>query len=249
MSSLEEPKALGFSGTDAPDYQNHEPRPLTNAMTSLHSAPSAQEALPPPPPPPPRDLAVPEAVAVPVRQRPSAEFEAVYREHFRFVWRCTKRLGIEGALVDDVVQETFLVVHRRLSEFEGRSSMKTWLYGIVRRVVSDHRRTLRRKPGLDALNAMNDAQGGDLEAVHDTSARGPEASLEQGEQLQLVRRLLLELDEEKREVFILTELEGMTMAEIAEALDVNPNTVSSRLRAARREFEEALERASEGSPR
>lgn len=239
MSLPEESKLLGISGIVALEHQNAGPRPLTSTMTSLHSAhASAQD----PPQRLPAGVAAVPADAAAVRQRPSAEFEAVYREHFRFVWRCTRRLGIEGATVDDVVQETFLVVHRRLAEFEGRSSMKTWLYGIVRRVVSDHRRTLRRKPGLD------DA-GCDLDTVRDTSGRGPEASIEQGEQLRLVRRLLLELDEEKREVFVLTELEGMTMAEIAEALDVNPNTVSSRLRAARREFEEALERASEGSTR
>jgi RNA polymerase sigma-70 factor (ECF subfamily) len=173
------------------------------------------------------------------RERPSASFEAVYREHFRFVWRCVRRLGIEGASVDDVVQETFLVVHRRLDDFEGRSSTKTWLYGIVRRVVSDHRRSLRRKP------AHGEGTEGEVDGVHDASARGPESSLEHSEQVQVVRRLIAELDEDKREVFILTELEGMTMAEIAEALDVNPNTVSSRLRAARHQFEEAVERETE----
>ncbi len=176
----------------------------------------------------------------PARERPSAGFEAIYREHFRFVWRCVRRLGVEGASVDDVVQESFLVVHRRLEEFEGRSSTKTWLYGIVRRVAADHRRSLRRKPAHEAGSSDTD-----LDGMHDPSGRGPESSVEQSEQLRLVRRLLAELDEEKREVFILTELEGMTMAEIAEALDVNPNTISSRLRAARREFEEALERVSE----
>jgi RNA polymerase sigma-70 factor (ECF subfamily) len=173
-----------------------------------------------------------EGVRVDAPERPSAEFEAVYREQFRFVWRCARRLGIEGALVDDVVQDTFLVVHRRLAEFEGRSSTKTWLYGIVRRVVADHRRSLRRKPA---------GSESDLDAVHD-GARGPESSVEHAEQLRLLRRLLAELDEDKREVFILTEFEGMTMVEIAGALDVNANTVSSRLRAARREFDGALER-------
>ncbi len=195
-------------------------------MTSLHAAE---------PDPTPRD-----ALRVALPQRASTDFEAVYREHFRFVWRTAKRLGIDEAFLDDLVQETFLVVHRRLGDFEGRSSTKTWLYGIVRRVVADHRRTLRRKPTHGGT-----AGEGDVDALHDASARAPDACLEQAEQVSLLRRLLSELDDDKREAFILAEFEGMTMAEIAEALDVNPNTISSRLRAARREFEEALERATQ----
>lgn len=167
-----------------------------------------------------------------------ADFDAIYREHFRFVWRTVKRLGLEGAAIDDVVQEVFLVVHRRLDTFEERSSAKTWLYGIVRRVVADHRRTLRRKPGLSS----DASREGELEAMPGVE-QGPEASAEMAERVRLLHRLLAELDDDKREVFVLSELEGLTMAEIAEALDANPNTIASRLRAARREFEAALERA------
>jgi RNA polymerase sigma-70 factor (ECF subfamily) len=185
------------------------------------------------------DLAPRDAARIGLPERTSASFEAVYREHFRFVWRSVRRLGTDGFFVDDVVQEIFLVVHRRLAEFEARSSMKTWLYGIVRRVVADHRRTLRRKPAFGGAPLSTDVHG-----LGDASVQGPDASAEQAEQVRLLHRLLGELDDDKREAFILAEFEGMTMAEIAEALDVNPNTLSSRLRAARREFEGALERAS-----
>lgn len=185
-----------------------------------------------------------EAAPTAVAPRASADFEAIYREHFRFVWRSVRRLGIDPAFVDDVVQETFLVVHRKWAAFEGRSSAKTWLYGIVRRVIADHRRSLRRKPAL---------QGGSIAMEHaaDATRVGPEVSAEQAEKMRLLYRLLEELGDEKREVFILAEFEGMTMAEISEALNVNANTVSSRLRTARRKFEEALARATaptEGSP-
>jgi RNA polymerase sigma-70 factor (ECF subfamily) len=163
-----------------------------------------------------------------------ADFETIYREHFRFVWRTVRRLGIEGAQVDDVVQEVFVVVHRRLGDFEGRSTAKTWLYGIVRRVIADHRRTLRRKP----LDTAPDGEGIDAASAPE---EGPEASAEQAERVRLLHQLLSQLDDAKREVFILAELEGLTLAEIAEALGVNANTVASRLRAARREFEAALE--------
>ena len=194
-------------------------------MTSLHHAelPSA-----------PCD-----AVRAGVPVRTWADFEALYREHFRFVWRIVRRLGIDGEQVDDVVQDVFVVVHRRLGDFEGRSSAKTWLYGIVRRVVADHRRTLRRKPGHEVP---------DIPAESDPDAmtsgdQSPQASVEQSERVRLLHRLLGQLDDDKRDVFVLSELEGLTMVEIAEALDVNANTIASRLRAARREFEAALELA------
>ena len=154
------------------------------------------------------------------------------------MWRTVRRLGLQGAAIDDVVQEVFVVVHRRLDTFEERASAKTWLYGIVRRVVADHRRTLRRKPDRGA----GAPQGPELDTVA-SEGQGPEASAEQSERVRLLHRLLGELDEDKREVFVLSELEGLTLAEIAQALDANPNTIASRLRAARRQFEAALDRA------
>ncbi len=180
---------------------------------------------------------------MPPAERTASEFEGIYREHFRFVWRSVRRLGVRGAAVDDVVQEVFLVVHRRMETFEGRSSAKTWLYGILRRVISDHRRTLRRKP------AWSEDSPGQLDGLRDVRSKAPDASAEEAEQVRLLYRVLDALDDEKREVFILAELEGMTMAEIAEATDVNPNTVSSRLRAARQRFEEALERETASAAR
>ncbi len=73
------------------------------------------------------------------------DFEAIYDEHFDFVFRNVRRLGVPDAHVDDAVQEVFLVVHRRLAEFEGRSSVKTWIFGVLARVAADHRRSIRRK--------------------------------------------------------------------------------------------------------
>jgi RNA polymerase sigma-70 factor, ECF subfamily len=167
-----------------------------------------------------------------------ADFESIYREHFRFVWRVARRLGIEAAFLDDVVQETFVVVHRRLGDFGRRSTVKTWLYGIVRRVVADHLRVLRRKPPGKSIETA-----AEMASTADTTVRSPEASMERAEQVHLLRKLLEGLDDDKREVFILAEIEEMTMAEVAEALGANVNTVASRLRSARREFEDALKRA------
>jgi RNA polymerase sigma-70 factor, ECF subfamily len=166
------------------------------------------------------------------------DFDAIYEAHFDFVWRNVRRLGVPEAAVDDAVQEVFLVVHRRLAEFEGRSSVKTWLFGILARVAGDHRRALRRKSphargAGDAVEA--DLIADERESPHDRTARK--------EGVQLLHKLLSALDDDKRAVLVLAELEQMTAPEIAESLGLNLNTVYARLRAARRDFELAVLRA------
>lgn len=164
-------------------------------------------------------------------------FEEVYAEHFPFVWRSVRRLGVDPSAVDDAVQEIFLVVHRRLAEFESRASLKTWLFGIVLRVVRQHRRTLRRKPAqLGGAAAMDP----DVDRVHDTAGQGPHERMAEREAVQALHAILDELDDERREIFVLAELEQMTVPEIAEAVEANVNTVYSRLRAARRDFDQAV---------
>jgi RNA polymerase sigma-70 factor (ECF subfamily) len=166
-------------------------------------------------------------------------FEEVYVEHFPFAWRSVRRLGVDPSAVDDAVQEIFLVVHRRLAEFEARASMKTWLFGIVLRVVRQHRRTLRRKPAqLGGAAAMDP----DVDQVRDAAERGPHERVAEREAVRTLHAILDELDDDKREVFVLAELEQMTVPEIAEAVETNVNTVYSRLRAARRDFDQAVAR-------
>jgi RNA polymerase sigma-70 factor (ECF subfamily) len=166
-------------------------------------------------------------------------FEQVYSENFSFVWRSVRRLGVDPSAVDDSVQEIFLVVHRRLGEFEGRASMKTWLFGIVLRVVRQYRRTLRRKPAqLGGAAAMDP----DVDQVRDAAERGPHEQIAEREAVRTLHAILDQLDDEKREVFVLAELEQLTVPEIAEAVEANVNTVYSRLRAARKEFDQAVVR-------
>lgn len=159
-------------------------------------------------------------------------FSQIYEAHFDFVWRSARRLGATQAHVDDVVQETFMVVHRRLPEFEGRSSIKTWLFGITRRVVSDHHRSARRRP-VEPIGERDPAA---------PRAEDPEQRYGVMQGQALLHALLDQLDRDKREVFVLAELEQMSGPEIASALDLNLNTMHARLRAARREFEQALAR-------
>ena len=163
-------------------------------------------------------------------------FVALYDLHFDFVWRSLRRLGVRQASLDDAAQDVFVVVHRRLGDFEGRSSVKTWLFGIAIRVARDHRRTELRKGGHDPLRP----------GLADRSP-GPAEQAEANEARRTLDALLGQLDDDKRAVFILAELEQMTAVEVAEAVSANLNTVYSRLRAARREFELLLRRHQERS--
>lgn len=168
-----------------------------------------------------------------------ADFDAVYDAYFAFVWRSVRRLGILDSAIDDVVQDVFVVVHRRLSTFEGKSSLKSWLFGIVLHVVRDARRTLRRKPAQLGGAAR---AGEDVDEVA-ADASGPHESLAKREAVRVLHDLLDAMPDDRREVFILAELEQMSVPEIAEAVGANVNTVYSRLRAARADFERGVARA------
>lgn len=157
----------------------------------------------------------------------------IYESHFDFVWRTARRLGASESQVDDVVQEVFLVVQRRLPSFEGRSELKTWLFGITRRVVyaTVRRRGKQREIGL-----------GEDSDIPDAHAPSAETQLATHEDTRLLYSLLDELDEDKREVFVLSELEEMSGPEIAEALELQLSNVYARVRTARLAFDAALKR-------
>ncbi|MFO0631224.1 MAG: sigma-70 family RNA polymerase sigma factor [Nannocystaceae bacterium] len=156
------------------------------------------------------------------------KFESLYRKHHAFVWRSVRRLGVPDGEVDDLVQEVFVVVHRRLGEFEGRSSITTWLFGIAYRVVRDHRRSAAARARREALASVG------------RPPTEPEHKLQRAQAAQLLDQILDGLDEDQRSVFVMAEVVHMTAPEIAELTGAKLNTVYSRLRLARRAFEQAL---------
>jgi RNA polymerase sigma-70 factor, ECF subfamily len=170
------------------------------------------------------------------RARPRPSFDAVYEEHFAFVWRTARRLGVPESAADDVVQDTFVVLHRRLAEYDGETAMRRWLVGILTRVVADHRRRYRRKEAACVPHPE------DSERALASNGPAPSEEAERAESLRLLDALLAEIDEDKREVLMLAQLEEMTVPEIAELLGDNVNTVYARLRAARRDFDAAYAR-------
>ncbi|HEX2880005.1 MAG TPA: sigma-70 family RNA polymerase sigma factor, partial [Polyangiaceae bacterium] len=164
-------------------------------------------------------------------------FAEVYETHVRFIWRTLRRLGVPNEDCDDAVQDVFVVVHRRLPAFQPDAPIKHWLYRITSHIARDHRRSGRRKsPREHGLIPVQDDE------IADPRQESPSQSAERSAAARLIRSLLDELEESRREVFILAELEQMTAPEIAQLLEVPLNTVYSRLRRARLDFQEALER-------
>jgi RNA polymerase sigma-70 factor (ECF subfamily) len=154
---------------------------------------------------------------------------AIYAEFFQAIWRTLRRLGVPQAQLDDAVQDVFLVVHRRLPEFDGRS-LRGWLYAIAVRVASDYRRGTAQRRTVPLPDTLVDPRA---DPAHES---------EVAESVRLLHQLLGELDEPKRTVFVLGELEELSVPEMAAALGENLNTVASRLRAARERFDEAFRR-------
>jgi RNA polymerase sigma-70 factor, ECF subfamily len=178
--------------------------------------------------PSPRELDGPNLVVVTGAR---LDFHAVFVEHYAFVWRTLAHFGVPQATLDDATQEVFAVVHRRLGDYDGHTALRSWLWGIARRVTSSLQRGESRARRR-------------LEVVQSPRApEVPDEELERKQMIELAEACLAQLDEDQREVFVLTELEGFSAPEIADALGIKLNTVYSRLRVAREKFQRAFSRA------
>jgi RNA polymerase sigma-70 factor (ECF subfamily) len=170
-------------------------------------------------------------------------FEAIYREHFATIWRAVRRFGVSERDAADAAQEVFVIAHRRFHEFEGRSTLRTWLFGIAFRVAASRRRH---------SSATREVLAFETADMPPDSADNPETAAMRRELRGLLQQGLDALPLEQRAVFILFELEGLSGEQIAEALGQPEGTVRSRLRLARATFSKvvkrALGRAQQGEP-
>jgi RNA polymerase sigma-70 factor (ECF subfamily) len=159
------------------------------------------------------------------------DFRAVFEEHAPFVWRLLRSLGVADRDLPDLCQDVFLVVHRTLPRFDRACAVRTWLYGIAVRVAADYRRLARHR-------------------CEDITARAPHAAtpplqhdaLELQEAQHLLHRALQALDDDKREVFVLYEMEELRMHEIAAIVGCPLQTAYARLYAARKQVMAAFRR-------
>ncbi|MEZ4428195.1 MAG: sigma-70 family RNA polymerase sigma factor [Nannocystaceae bacterium] len=159
-------------------------------------------------------------------------FAALYRQHFARVHRSASLLGVDPAELEDVAQEVFMIAYRRRRDFDHRrGSERAWLLGISRRVAWRHRRTrarhLRKVAAAAAAPVVREAATAEGVIDHKLARHQLDA-------------FLADLDPDKREAFILGEIEGLSRKELGSVLGVNPSTAYSRLQAARREFYEAF---------
>jgi len=145
----------------------------------------------------------------------------VFREHGGFVFRLLRRLGVPDADLDDLTQEVFIIVHRSLDRYEERNQMRSWLYRICVREASRLRRS--RKP-VDTV---------DVDTLVEPSGPTPEDAAQANQARADFDRLLGVLDEERRAVFVLYEVEELSMEEVAKVVGCPLATAYSRLRSAR----------------
>lgn len=164
-------------------------------------------------------------------------FADVYRQHLPYVFRAARALGVPPAALDDVVQEVFVVVYRRLDAVEDAAGLRSWLAGILLNVARHHRRTFGRK----SPHARPGSKPADPDGLA-SAAPDPYAAVVLGESARQLQRVLDSLDDDKREILVLVELEELPVSEAAEILGLKLNTGYSRLRAARHAFDEALAR-------
>lgn len=158
----------------------------------------------------------------------------LYECYMRYVWRCLRGLGVTDCELDDSIQDVFLVVQRRLPDFDGRVSPKTWLYAIAIRVARRYKERYRR--------SLFHKDIGEEQETGLISTANTEAVIEHNQRLEYARHALSALDDAKREVFVLAQVEQMSATEIAEVTGLAVNTVYSRLRAARLAFAAEIRR-------
>lgn len=160
-------------------------------------------------------------------------------EHYEFVWRSLRRLGVLEASADDAAQQVFCVYAKRVRDvLPGKD--KTFLFGVVLRVAQSVRREHQRRAEVNDDDAM---------AAISTTEAGPDERLDEERARAVLDAVLAELPIDLRAVFVLYEIEELTMAEIATMLELPPGTVASRLRRARACFEERVASLREGSSR
>ena len=158
---------------------------------------------------------------------------AIHAAHADFVWATLHRMGVREADLADMLQEVFVVVHRRGSTYDGECRMTSWLFGICVRVAAGYRRRAyvrRERPTANLPELAGSAEGSPEHAASMNQARARLAAV------------LDTLTPDRRAVFVMFELEGMGTEAIAAMLDVPVGTIYSRLHQARKDFEGSLAR-------
>jgi RNA polymerase sigma-70 factor, ECF subfamily len=160
-----------------------------------------------------------------------ALFTRTYQEERKFIRSVVRRLGVPPGDVEDAVQDVFVVLHRRLHELDADTALRFWLGSVAFRVCGNHRRKTSLQSHVGVLEP---------DTLHDLSQRRPDEACALSEIRRALMRAFEQLDDKKQEVLVLAELEERSAREIAQLTQTLPNTVSSRLRAARQHVAHAV---------
>lgn len=159
------------------------------------------------------------------------DFRTIFETEFEYVWHSLRRLGVRERDVDDVTHDTFIVVYRTLDQYDPGRPLRPWLFGIAARHAANYRRRAHHRG--DVMEPAAE--------VADQS-RGADEALASRQAVDLVQAALDALDDDRRNVFVLHELDGTSVPDIAAALSIPLNTAYSRLRLAREHFSAAVRR-------
>jgi RNA polymerase sigma-70 factor, ECF subfamily len=180
---------------------------------------------------------LPEAAPAPVEERGQVltrqVASALFVEYCDYVWNALRRLGVARDDLEDLTHDTFVAVFRQWQGYDPTRPLRPWLFGFALRIASDHRRLARHRLEVPA----DGAEPADL-------APGAVELLLQREREALAQQALQSIELGRRAVFILHELDGATLPEIAAALDLPLGTAKSRLRLAREDFQTGVKRLS-----
>jgi RNA polymerase sigma-70 factor (ECF subfamily) len=204
---------------------------LTNSLETRHSSPDVSHDV--------NGLASATSAASATQPQSRADvltFEGIYSQYFDFTWRVLRNLAGNSRGVDDAAQELWTVVHRRLGDFEQRSSVRTWLFGIAVNVARNQRRAESKHQAIELLPEVVPSAGGD-----------PEAARAASETWRSLTRFLVALDEQDRAIFVSSVIEDLSAKETAEAIGVGVMIVYQRVRTLRRLAKAWLEHHERGT--
>ncbi len=171
-----------------------------------------------------------ESTSVSSRASTVPPFAEIFRENAKYVWRCLLHFGVPERDAEDVCQEVFVTAHRKLDEGVVPEQLRAWLYGICWRTASAHRRRGYRRREIPTEEV-------DAGVTEDSE---PARKLDERRRLVQLDAALGALTDDQRAVFVLYEIEQLTMREVSASLECSINTAFSRLYAARARFASAL---------
>jgi RNA polymerase sigma-70 factor (ECF subfamily) len=158
------------------------------------------------------------------------DFRSLFDAEFDYVWHTLRRLGVRDRDLEDVTHDVFMAVHKKLATFDGERPRRPWLFGFAYRIAADYRRLARhRREAPEIAEPLDPAPSALDQALR-------------GEALEIAHRALDTLSLEQRAVFVLHELDGCPIPEVAAALGMPLNTAYSRLRLAREDLARTIRR-------